>query len=186
MPNLSNLIVSTCDLKQLEALLDSLPAGPGKAQKGLLDELDRADIRLLADMPPDVVRMNSTVLFSMDVPPSQLCVTLVYPQDANGHDRISVLAPIGSALLGLAVGDTIAWPRPGGASSTSISSRYETHMRRGEHRRQHRHPACDRSHDQRAGLIRLTWPACCRSRLFLRQTELTFHALGGSSGSGRT
>lgn len=114
MTNLSNLIISSCDLQQLEALLDALPVGPGKAQHGLIHELERADIRPLAEMPPDVVRMNSTVRFSMDVPPTELSLTLVYPQDANGQDRISVLAPVGSALLGLAVGATIAWPRPGG------------------------------------------------------------------------
>ena len=114
MTNLSNLIVSSCDLQQLEALLDTLPSGLGKAQHDLINELERADIRRLAEMPPDVVRMNSKVRFSMDVPPTQLSLTLVYPQDANGQDRISVLAPVGSALLGLAVGATIAWPRPGG------------------------------------------------------------------------
>lgn len=114
MTNLSNLIVSSCDLQQLEALLDTLPGGLGKAQHDLINELERADIRRLAEMPPDVVRMNSKVRFSMDVPPTQLSLTLVYPQDANGQDRISVLAPVGSALLGLAVGATIAWPRPGG------------------------------------------------------------------------
>lgn len=114
MANLSNLVVSTCDLQQIEALLDALPGGPGKAQQGLLEELDRADIRPLADMPADVVRMNSTVRFSMDAPPSQLRLTLVYPHEANGQDRISVLAPVGSALLGLAAGASIAWPRPGG------------------------------------------------------------------------
>ncbi len=80
----------------------------------MIDELERADIRPLAEVPPDVVRMNSKVRFSMDAPPSQLIVTLAYPQDANGGDRISVLAPVGSALLGLAVGATITWPRPGG------------------------------------------------------------------------
>lgn len=114
MTKLSNLTVSSCDLQQLEALLDTLPGRPGKMQDKLLDELERADIRPLAEMPRDVVRMNSTVRFSMDVPPSELCLTLVYPQDATGQDRISVLAPVGSALLGLAVGATIAWPRPGG------------------------------------------------------------------------
>jgi len=114
MTNLSNLIVSSCDLQQLEALLDTLPSGLGKAQHDLINELERADIRRLAEMPPDVVRMNSKVRFSMDVPPTQLSLTLVYPQDANGQDNISVLAPVGSALLGLAVGATIAWPRPGG------------------------------------------------------------------------
>ncbi len=114
MTNLSNLIVSSCDLQQLEALLDALPGGPGKTEHGLIDELERADIRPLAEVPPDVVRKNSKVRFSMDAPPSQLIVTLAYPQDANGGDRISVLAPVGSALLGLAVGATITWPRPGG------------------------------------------------------------------------
>lgn len=114
MTHLSNLIVSTCDLQQLEALLDALPGGPGKTQDKLIEELERADIRPLAEMPPNVVRMNSTVRFSMDAPPGELCLTLVYPQDATGQDRISVLAPVGSALLGLAVGATIAWPRPGG------------------------------------------------------------------------
>ena len=114
MTNLSNLIVSSCDLQQLEALLDTLPSGLGKAQHDLINELERADIRRLAEMPPDVVRMNSKVRFSMDVPPTQLSLTLVYPQDANGQDNISVLAPVGRALLGLAVGATIAWPRPGG------------------------------------------------------------------------
>lgn len=114
MTNTPNLIISSCDLQQLEALLDALPVGAGKNQRDLSAELERADIRPLAEMPPDVVRMGSTVRFSMDMPPGQLCLTLVYPQDANGQDCISVLAPVGSALLGLAVGSTIAWPRPGG------------------------------------------------------------------------
>jgi regulator of nucleoside diphosphate kinase len=43
----------------------------------------------------------------------------VYPKDVSGDaDGISVLAPVGSALLGLSVGDEIQWPRPGGGVST--------------------------------------------------------------------
>ena len=46
-------------------------------------------------------------------------MTLVYPKDVNGAaDRISVLAPVGSALLGLSAGDELDWPRPGGEMMT--------------------------------------------------------------------
>ena len=42
-------------------------------------------------------------------------LTLVYPRDADGQpDKVSILAPVGSALLGLRIGDTIEWPVPGG------------------------------------------------------------------------
>jgi regulator of nucleoside diphosphate kinase len=45
-------------------------------------------------------------------------LTLVYPRDADGSaHKVSVLAPVGSALLGLRVGETIDWPMPGGRSA---------------------------------------------------------------------
>ena len=75
----------------------------------------RAEIRDPADMPPDVVTMNSTVRFKMQNSENEFCLTLVYPKDVQGDEsRISVLAPVGSALLGLKVGDSIAWPGPAG------------------------------------------------------------------------
>ena len=44
---------------------------------------------------------------------------LVYPRDMDGSaDRLSIFAPVGSALLGLAVGDELAWPGPGGKPMT--------------------------------------------------------------------
>ena len=115
MTNPPNLIISSCDLQQLEALLDALPVEACKDQRDLIEELERADIRPLAEMPPDAVRMRSTVRFSMDMPPDQLCLTLVYPHEADfDKGRVSVLAPVGSALLGLSVGQTIDWTAPGG------------------------------------------------------------------------
>ena len=66
-------------------------------------------------MPPDVVTMNSTVRFKMPSSGNEFCLTLVYPKDVQGDEsKISVLAPVGSALLGLKVGDSIAWPGPTG------------------------------------------------------------------------
>ena len=58
-------------------------------------------------IPPDVVTMNSRVRFEdLD--------TGVYPKDADVNEgRVSVLAPVGSALLGLSVGQSIQWPLPG-------------------------------------------------------------------------
>jgi regulator of nucleoside diphosphate kinase len=109
------LIVSSLDLQRLQALLDSLPvtAFPGKAD--LQAELDRADVVEPKDVPPSVVTMNSTVRFAMEPSGEEFCLTLVYPKDMDGAgDRLSVLAPVGSALLGLATGDRIEWPRPGG------------------------------------------------------------------------
>jgi len=114
MNNLSPPVVSSHDLERIEALLEAMPerALPGKG--ALVAELDRAEVRAPQDMPPDVVTMNSTVRFAMAVPPREFCLTLVYPEDAGGDGRISVLAPVGSALLGLAAGEGMEWPHPRG------------------------------------------------------------------------
>jgi len=109
------ITVSSLDLERLEDLLDSPRADgfPGKA--ALQAELARAEIVEPGKVPPDVVTMNSTVRFVTDSPEQEFQLTLVYPKDAdNSGGKISVLAPVGSALLGLAVGDEIEWPRPGG------------------------------------------------------------------------
>jgi regulator of nucleoside diphosphate kinase len=115
MTSKPNIVVSSLDLQRLQALLDSLPATafPGKAD--LQAELDRAEVVEPKDVPPSVVTMNSTVRFAIEPSGEEFCLTLVYPKDMNGAgDRLSVLAPVGSALLGLATGDRIEWPRPGG------------------------------------------------------------------------
>jgi regulator of nucleoside diphosphate kinase len=59
--------------------------------------------------------MNSKVRFKIKSSDTEFSLTLVYPGDTHGsNDRISILAPVGSALLGLNEGDEIAWPAPGG------------------------------------------------------------------------
>jgi regulator of nucleoside diphosphate kinase len=115
----ARIVLTSRDFDRLEALLDSLPANafPGKA--ALEAELERAEIVEPGQIPPNVVTMNSTVRFTIAESGEEFRLSLVYPKDAGGEaDRISVLAPVGSALLGLAVGDELAWPRPGGGLST--------------------------------------------------------------------
>jgi len=114
-----NIVVSSLDLDRLEDLLATLPERdfPGKA--ALQAELDRADVLEPGEMPPDVVTMNSTVRFALQDSGESFDQTLVYPKDADGSPgRISILAPVGSALLGLKAGDRIDWPGPGGKPLT--------------------------------------------------------------------
>ena len=69
-------------------------------------------------MPPDAITMNSTARFRDESSGEERELTLVYPRDADGSpDKVSILAPVGSALLGLRAGQTIDWPLPGGRST---------------------------------------------------------------------
>lgn len=110
------ITLSSLDYDRLDALLDSLPDNAFPAKASLRAELDRADIVEPNEIPPSVVTMNSTVRFALHGSSETFSLTLVYPKDADGKaDCISVLAPVGSALLGLSAGDDIEWPGPGGA-----------------------------------------------------------------------
>jgi len=113
------LILSSLDVDRLEALLEAMPASafPGKAD--LEAEIARADIVEPTDIPPDVVTMNSTVNFDIAESGKQFQLTLVYPKDLDDtSSKISVFAPVGSALLGLSIGNELAWPSVGGKTMT--------------------------------------------------------------------
>ena len=112
-----NIILSTTDAERLERLLDSVDEAdfPGKAD--LEAELSRAIVMDAKDIPPKVVTMRSTVRFRIESSSEERCLTLVYPSDVDESGRtISILAPVGSALLGLSEGDEIDWPKPGGGT----------------------------------------------------------------------
>ncbi|RYF74983.1 MAG: nucleoside diphosphate kinase regulator [Cytophagaceae bacterium] len=109
------IIISSADFDKLEALLDSMPGTASPHKTALLNEIARADILEPHEMPPSIVTMNSTVEFSMEGAAHDFRLTLVYPTEVQDTpDCISILAPVGSALLGLAIGDSMEWPRPGG------------------------------------------------------------------------
>ncbi len=112
---LPDITISTVDLDRIDVLLDRLPSAQAAARDTLADELARADIVAPWDMPPRVVTMRSTVRFRLDGKESEWCKTLVYPKEAgHGDDTVSVLSPVGSALLGLTEGDRIEWTHPDG------------------------------------------------------------------------
>jgi regulator of nucleoside diphosphate kinase len=78
-------------------------------------ELERAVIVSDEALPADVVIMNSRVAYTDETTGLRRLVTIVWPEEANGSEgRVSVLAPVGSALLGLSAGQAIEWPFPDG------------------------------------------------------------------------
>lgn len=82
-------------------------------------ELDRAKIITDDEVPPDLVTMNSKVKFLNLNDDKEMIITIVYPSDANfAEGRISVLATLGSALIGLRVGQEINWMFPDGKTKT--------------------------------------------------------------------
>ena len=118
MTDKPNITVSSRDMERLEALLDSASTNAFPGAKALRLELDRADVVEPEKMPPSVVTMNSTVRFEMEPSGQTFEMTLCYPKEADGAmNKISVLAPVGSALLGLSVGQQIEWPIPGGKTN---------------------------------------------------------------------
>ena len=109
------ITVSTVDLDRIDLLLDRLPPAQAAARDALSDELARADVVAPWDMPPRVVTMRSRVRFRLNGKESEWCKTLVYPNETGqGDDTVSVLSPVGSALLGLSEGDRIEWTHPDG------------------------------------------------------------------------
>lgn len=109
------ITISSLDVARLERMLDSLGSNQFPNRDDLQAELDRANIVEPQEIPPDVVTMNSTVTFRVESSDSEFSLTLVYPNDTgDGTGKISILAPVGSALLGLREGDEISWPKPGG------------------------------------------------------------------------
>lgn len=112
MSTAPNIVISSFDLQRLEALLTAQPASA--AIDALQQELDRADIREPQAMPATVVTMNSVVLFEIEQTGERFELALRYPRDAGQPGTLSILAPMGSALLGLNIGQSIEWPLPGG------------------------------------------------------------------------
>mgnify|MGYP002356890139 CR=1 FL=1 len=116
-PQLPPITLSSRDLARLEALLDSPALQRHPAAQALAAELARAHVVAPESMPADVVTMNSLVECIDETGGERRHLTLAYPQDADAtRHRVSVLAPVGSALLGLRIGDAIDWPAPSGTT----------------------------------------------------------------------
>src|SRR6476469_5904055 len=104
------------DCDRLSNLLEAYAAGSGGRRFDALEnELARAIVVPPEQIPKDVVTMNSRVVFEDETTGERREVTLVYPAHADiGAGKISILVPVGSALLGLRIGQSIDWNLPNG------------------------------------------------------------------------
>jgi regulator of nucleoside diphosphate kinase len=94
----------------IDRLLELIEAYPGQRFERLESELLRAKVVPRDRIPRDVVTMNSRVVFQNETTGERREVTLVYPGRADiDAGMISVLTPVGTALLGLRVGQSIDW-----------------------------------------------------------------------------
>lgn len=117
--NTKNITVTTTDYQRIVEILDMYRGGKlADACEALETELERADIVESTKVPPTVVTMNSKVEYVDEESGRANEITLVYPQHADMSQRkVSVLAPVGSALLGLSVDQSLPWPLPDGRTT---------------------------------------------------------------------
>ena len=126
------IYVTALDVERLRKLLDGVKLWSSRDREhleALGAELDRAHVVAPQDVPADVVTMNSAVLVRDLDAGTEMALMLVFPSETGLElGKISILAPVGTALLGYRVGDTIEWnswsgeAAPGGADALPTGS----------------------------------------------------------------
>lgn len=109
------IYITEADMRRLRPLIEGMKKSRDDL-RGLQAELEHARVVAPAAVPPDVITMNSKArLRDLDTA-EEMIFTLVFPGNADiEHDKISVVAPIGTAMLGHRVGDEFSWEVPAGA-----------------------------------------------------------------------
>ena len=108
------LCITAEDMARLRTIVERALEGSRAAAAEQLElELDRARVVPQGQIPHDIVTMRSRILFEDLETGRRREATLVYPEEASmDQSKVSILAPVGLAVLGLKVGDTIQWPLP--------------------------------------------------------------------------
>jgi regulator of nucleoside diphosphate kinase len=111
-----HIFITKYDATRLRALIESSGEGRHKAYlEKLGKELDRAKIVSAKKIPHDVITMNSKVRLKDLDTHEEMTYSLVFPDKANiAENAISILAPVGTAMIGYRVGDVIEWEVPSG------------------------------------------------------------------------
>lgn len=110
-----SIIVSSHDMDRLDAMLESPAVSQTPAGIALAEELNRATVVAPDEVPEGTVMMHSRVECEDELQNEKHVLTLVYPREADVEQgKVSILAPVGTALLGLSIGQTMDWVAPGG------------------------------------------------------------------------
>jgi regulator of nucleoside diphosphate kinase len=129
---MKSIYISTDDYKRLRLLATTLAARKGHAAAAagkLLHELDRAIMLADHELPPRVVRIGSHVTIEDLESGERDAYILTWPDQADADEgRLSILAPIGTAVLGYAEGDELEWDTPGGLRRLRIQTVEPSHL----------------------------------------------------------
>ena len=120
-----DLVISSFDKQRLMRLLRSaeISTEDRPELEDLTHEIERGAEVQPQDIPPDVVTMNSSVRVTDLEAGTSHTYTIVFPADADYEKgKISILAPLGTALLGYRVGDVVDWHMPGGTRQLRIDA----------------------------------------------------------------
>jgi regulator of nucleoside diphosphate kinase len=113
------IVIAASEHARLTALAEKALTANSAVGEYLIEELSRAHLVPDADFVPHVVRMGSVVTYRDETSGRTRTVTLVYPDAADiARNRISILTPIGAALIGMAPAQSIPWPTPDGRESS--------------------------------------------------------------------
>ena len=121
--NLNDILISEDDHERLQHMIDSRRRSRRDTDHlaALEEELGRATIVRGKELPRDVVTMNSRVRVKDLGNGNEFVYQIVFPRDADvAENRISILAPIGTGLLGYRAGATLEWPVPAGTRRLRI------------------------------------------------------------------
>ena len=124
LKKVTTIYITELDHNRLSGLIDRTRERNGTDREYLNKleaELDRAEIVEPKDIPADVITMRSKVRLKDLVSGESNTYSLVFPTEADfAEGKISVLAPIGTAILGYRQGDTIEWPVPSGLRKLKV------------------------------------------------------------------
>lgn len=125
MARQTNIFITEPDYERLTKLIEIARERNGDANREyvdrLEDELDRAEVVQQQEIPADVITMRSKVRLKDLGTSEEMIYRLVFPTEANYDEgKISVLAPIGTAMLGYRSGDVIEWQVPSGVRRLSV------------------------------------------------------------------
>jgi regulator of nucleoside diphosphate kinase len=121
-PELPPIALTRGDLEKLSRLADAATGPFAQTGEFLAREIDRAEVIEGFEQRPGLVTMESQVTFRDDVTGLVRTARLVYPDEADvSQGKISVLTPVGAALIGLSVSQSIEWETvSGGRRSLTV------------------------------------------------------------------
>jgi regulator of nucleoside diphosphate kinase len=122
--NQPSIFITTKDVEKLRDLIRDAYHTEYRGSdylKKLAEEIEKAAVVLPDQIPSDVITLNSTARLVDQKTNEEMLYTLVFPEEADiSQGKISILAPIGTAMLGYKVGDTFEWDTPGGKRSIRV------------------------------------------------------------------